>query len=192
MAFDVPQNYSLIYSRQQISTRIVRLGAEITTWAKDVENNSTRQALAVCILRGGAFFFADLLRAVETSVEIAFCRAWSYCSESNVQQANTIRTYIEDIDATERDVLVVDDICDTGATLHKIQSDLLALGASSVKTAVLIHRKAANNTFVPNWVAMPHAGQEWFVGYGMEDRNRFSNLPDLYVISNSAQSKARP
>ena len=59
---------------------------------------------------------------------------------------------------------------------------LVELGAREVKTAVLIRRVIENPIFMPDWIGFNHKGPEWFVGYGMDDSNRFSNLSDIYVI----------
>ena len=81
-----------------------------------------------------------------------------------------------------RNILLVDDICDTGRTLKTLTANLTALGAREVKSAVLLRRETANAVFEPDWFGFHYSGEEYFVGYGLDDNNRAANLPDVYVI----------
>lgn len=181
---EIPAHYTLAFSEEQIQTRLQALGEEIGTWAKDAEQRTGSQILAVCILRGGALFYSDLIRAIPTSTEMAFCRAWSYSSESNTQ-GKGVKVAIDDVEAQGRAILMIDDICDTGATLQRLEKVFGELGAAEVRSAVCIHRSVPKPLFAPSWSAFPFGGDEWFVGYGMEDKNHYSNLRGIYTISPS-------
>lgn len=182
MNFEIPANFELTYSPTEIARRLTALGAEIAPWAAEAEQRTRQQVLAVCILRGGAFFFTDLLRAIPVSIEPTFCRTWSYSSATNEQVAHSVRVSVDDVVAEGRAILMVDDICDTGSTLAKLENVFLDLGASEVRSTVLIRRLIPEAKFQPTWSAFSYEGPEWFVGYGMEDRNRYSNLPAVYKI----------
>ena len=182
MLFRVPKNFVLAYSADQIRSRLEVLAEEISPWLCAVEEETGEQALAICVLRGGAFFFADLLRAFSVSVEPMFCRASSYSSEQNEQVGAQVNVSLESDCISGRGVLLVDDICDTGATLARLSEIVRERGAREVKSAVLIHRQVPESTFAPAWAAFVYPGREWFVGYGMEDRNHFSNLPEVYLL----------
>jgi hypoxanthine phosphoribosyltransferase len=88
----------------------------------------------------------------------------------------------ENLAVKGRVVLVIDDICDSGGTLQELERYLIAAGAREVRTVVLIRRLLDRPTFVPCWVGFEFTGLEWFVGYGMEDGNRWRNLPAVYTI----------
>ena len=178
----IPEKYLLAFNREQIDKRLKELGAEITQWAIKAEARTGQPVLGVCILRGGAPFFCDLVRQVPVSIEMNYCRTWSYSSASNTQQKG-IRISVEEVVAEGRAILLVDDICDTGATLLKLNNVLLQLGAVEVKTAVLVHRMMSASKYAPSWEAFSFKGDEWFVGYGMEDCNQYSNLPEVYTIA---------
>lgn len=174
----LPPNYNLAYSEELIAKRVTQLGAQIGEWAA----GDSDQILAVCVLRGGAPFFQDLIRKVPVSIEPTYCRTWSYSSESNLQQNGSVRVAVESVLAEGRRILIVDDICDSGATLLKLQNVFSELGAREVRTAVLIHRRVERSVFDPTWSAFEYHGEEWFVGFGMEDKNQFANLPAVYSI----------
>ena len=182
MNYEVPSNYRLAYSSSQISTKVTALGREIGVWVEETTKRSKQDVLAVCILRGGAFFFTDLLRAIPRSVEPTFCRTWSYSSATNNQSSQGVRVAVDEVVAEGRAILMVDDICDTGATLAKLERVFRDLGASDVKSAVLIRRVLPEQCMVPSWSAFEAEGNDWFVGYGMEDKNRFSNIPAVYKV----------
>ena len=181
----IPANFKRAFTSEMIAASVARVGRQVTEWARDAEQRTGEQVLAVCVLRGGAPFFVDLIRAVETSVEPAYCRTWAYSSDVNshmLSPTGKVRVSVEEVVAGNRAIVIVDDICDTGATLGKLQRVFLDLGAAEVKSAVLIHRLVESSTFRPDWTAFEYSGSEWFVGYGMEDRNRFSNLSEVYTI----------
>jgi len=176
----IPSHFKPAYGRELIAHRVEQLGKQIREWVGD--GSSGEQVLAVCILRGGVPFFSDLVRSLEVSVEPAYCRTWSYSSDINMQHDSPVRVSVETIVPQGRRILMVDDICDTGATLLKLQKVFTDLGAKEVRSAVLIHRQVEESVFTPNWSAFEYQGTEWFVGYGMEDKNHFANLPAVYTI----------
>jgi hypoxanthine-guanine phosphoribosyltransferase len=79
-------------------------------------------------------------------------------------------------------VLVIDDICESGKTLSRLTNVFRELGALEVRSAVLIHRAVEGATFIPTWKAFDYLSTEWFVGYGLGDKEHNANLPDVYNI----------
>ena len=90
---------------------------------------------------------------------------------------------VDDVVAEGRAILMIDDICDSGSTLAKLEHVFLDLGASVVNSVVLIHRLCAAPKFKPTWSGFEYQGDAWFVGYGMEDKNKYANLPAIYKTS---------
>ena len=179
---NIPKNFQVIYSTTDIAKAVTRLGAEISTWAEKVWDDSHTDIVAVPVLRGGIFFFADLVRSVKCSLEIAPAKAWGYVNTVNAQMLEEVRVDISTVPANGRRVLLIDDICDSGRTMEALRKDFLSAGALEVRSAVLIRRKVAGNEFNPDWVGFHYDGPEWFVGYGMEDSERWRNLPAVYII----------
>jgi hypoxanthine phosphoribosyltransferase len=93
-----------------------------------------------------------------------------------------VKIHSEGLAVKGRVVLVVDDLCDTGRTLEALEKELLERGAREVRSVVLIRRLLNKPTFVPCWVGFEYSGLEWFVGYGMDDGERWRNLPGVYII----------
>lgn len=182
----IPSHFSPKFSRSQIQAAVDRLGAEITEWALEVWRSSHSDVVAIPILRGGLFFFADLVRAIETSVYIAPAQTWGYVPAANAVQSDQVRVNIENVPAKGRSILLVDDICDSGKTLEALKAALLEKGATSVKSAVLIRRVLEKQHATPDWVGFEYHGDEWFVGYGMEDSDRWRNLPDVHIIQHGS------
>ena len=178
----VPANFKLLYDQKAIAESVARMGREITAWAETVWQESHTDVVTIPVLRGGIFFFADLVREIRPSVEIAPIRTWVYESEKNNVQHEQAKISLEGVHVKGRSVLLVDDICDSGKTLKMLSETFLGLGALDVRSAVLVKRVMDQETFNPTWVGQLYRGPEWMVGYGMEDCNRWRNLPSIYII----------
>ncbi len=181
----IPSNFKLQYTPQQIESQVKRLGEDISAWANAVWQDSHTDLVTIPVLRGGIFFFADLVRQIQSSVEIAPVRTWVYESGDNNVQRTEARVSMEDVHVRGRSVLLVDDICDSGKTLKLLTKAFYDAGALKVRSAVLIKRVLEEETFNPEWAAFEYKGPEWMVGYGMEDCNRWRNLPSIYIIQQS-------
>ncbi|MBL6838452.1 MAG: phosphoribosyltransferase [Puniceicoccaceae bacterium] len=177
----VPDNFKRIYSKEDIAYCVYKMAGEIRHWVLETREKEGQQVLAICVLRGGVFFFADLLKEIPYTVEPSFCRAMSYSSKDNSQDSE-FRLVIEPADMNGRNVLLIDDICDSGKTLKNLHEYALLNGAKEVRTAVLIHRNHDDSVYKPQYIGFEYDGPEWFAGYGMEDKNHNSNFPEVYII----------
>ena len=177
----IPDNFKRIYSKEDIAYCVYKMAGEIRHWVLKTHEKEGQQVLAICVLRGGVFFFADLLKEIPYTVEPSFCRAMSYSSEDN-SQGSEFRLVVEPAEMKGRHVLLIDDICDSGKTLKNLHEYALQNGAKEVRTAVLIHRNHDDSVYKPNYIGFEYDGPEWFAGYGMEDKNHNSNFPEVYII----------
>jgi hypoxanthine phosphoribosyltransferase len=171
-----------VYSEQEIARRVAELGQEISSWCESVWRDSHTDVLVIPVLRGGIFFFADLARQLSTSIEVAAVRTRGYQSGKNAVMCDEVTIAVEDLAVKGRVVLVVDDVSDSGRTLEALEAALTKMGAREVRTAVLVRRLLDKPSFVPCWVGFQYSGSEWIVGYGMDDNERWRNLPGVYVI----------
>lgn len=184
MKYKVPSNFHPAFNAGQIAERTDLLGREIGEWARGVQERTAADVLAVPVLRGAVFFFCDLVRKMGTSVEMAPIKTCGYDPSKNMP-ADEIMIDLEDVAAERRSVLLIDDVCDSGRTLKKVQDAFVKAGAHEVKTAVLIRRVIENPPMIPDWVGFEYKDPYWFVGYGMDDCDRWRNLPDVYIIKPS-------
>ena len=188
----IPDNFKLIYSKEDIAYCVYKMAGDIRHWVKEIHENNGEQVLTICILRGGVFFFADLLKEIPYTVEPSFCRTMSYSSESNTAD-EVFRLVVEPAEMRGRHVLLVDDICDSGRTLKNLHAHALNNRAAEVRTAVLIHRNHEASVYKPDYIGFEYDGPEWFAGYGMEDKNHNSNFPEVYTIEGeSVDSPGKP
>jgi hypoxanthine phosphoribosyltransferase len=178
----IPAHFSCVYSEREIASRIKALGAEISSWCEGVWRDSHTDVLALPVMRGGIFFFADIARQITTSVEIAPITVKAYEPGANAVKRESLGIDVESLAVKGRVVLIVDDVSDSGRTLEALEKELLARGAREVRTVVLVRRLLDTPSFVPCWVGFQYKGPEWFVGFGMDDNGRWRNLPGVYVI----------
>ncbi len=177
----VPAHYKLLYSSVEISARVKSLAAPISSWAASVGMKTGQDILTIPLLRGGLFFYADLVREFSSSVELSPVRASAYLGKGGNTSAHQVKVSLEETSLKDRSVLLVDDICDSGRTLETINSQIKERGAAEVRSAVLVKREI-DGAFEPDWIGFRYTGEEWFVGYGMDDRERYRNLRSIYVI----------
>ncbi|MCH2156915.1 MAG: phosphoribosyltransferase [Opitutales bacterium] len=181
----IPPYFQLTYAKEDIAYRTYQLGTDISTWAEESYKETGEQILGVCILRGGVFFFSDLLKQIAYTVEPSYCRCQSYSSEDNTQ-GDTFNITVKPEGIEGRHVLLVDDICDSGKTLSKMVEYCQENGAKEVRTAVLIHRIHEESVYTPDYTGFRYEGNEWFAGYGMEDKNHRANYPEVYIIKGNS------
>lgn len=179
---EVPPHYQMVLSAEAVQAHVSALAAKIEPWARESLEATGEPPLAVCILRGGVLFFADLVRAIPISLQLAFCHCRSYSSATNEALREGIEVEMDQAVLEGRAVLLVDDICDSGGTFNYLRQFVLKHGAVDVRTAAFVFRDHETSIFKPDYAAYTFRGTDWFVGYGMEDRNHFMNLGALYTM----------
>lgn len=185
---DLPPHFRVLYGESTIRARVRELGGEIRLWAQEVWDRSHTELLAIPILRGGIFFFADLAREISSSIEIFPSQASAFWrgDDGRAVRRDKIEVDVRGVPAEGRSILLVDDVCDSGASLQEVARSLMGLGAREVRAAVLIRRVVPKQLFEPYWAGFAYNGPEWFVGYGMDDADRWRNLPSVYIIARAA------
>lgn len=167
---DLPAHLDPLYSNEQIDAKLSELAATLDSWAIEAEAQTGRLMLAVCILRGGVFFFSDVLLRMNRHVEPGFCRAWSYAKTANEKPEDNIEIDWQKLSVAGRDVVLFDNICDSGRTLATAQTWALANGAHRVRSVVMAFRERADSQHTPTFSGFSYPGREWLVGYGLRDR----------------------
>jgi len=174
--FSNPDLETLI-TTQQIQTRIAELGAEIAN------DYAGRNPLLVGVLKGACIFMSDLLRAIDLRVSVEFIAISSY--GNSTRTSGEVRL-VKDLDVPieGREILVVEDIVDTGITLSYLLGSLRARGAVSVKLAALLdkHERRLRPVDI-NYLGFK-IPDEFVVGYGLDFAERYRNLPYVAVLKN--------
>ena len=143
----------------------------------------TRSAKVInCILKGASVFFSDLIRQVDLPLEIEFMAVSSY--GASTKSSGEVRL-VKDLDRSilGRDVIIVEDIVDSGMTLHFLKKLLITRGAASLRIAALMDkpaRRVAPLTVDYSCFQIPDA---FVVGYGLDYNEVYRNLPDVGVLS---------
>jgi hypoxanthine phosphoribosyltransferase len=167
---------AVLIAREKIAARVTELAAELT------RHYAGKRPLFLGVMNGALFFLADLVREVELDVEISCVRLASYAGTQSTGQVRGL----DDADLPEavrdREVLIVDDILDTGRTLHALVARLQALGATDVKICVLLEKERAREMPVrADWSGFRIA-DEFVVGYGLDHDGHHRKLKDICVL----------
>lgn len=165
----------ILYSREAIDTRVKELGEIISKSYKD------KDLLVVSLLRGSFIFTADLIREISIPVEVDFMTTASYghseISTGNVEIVHDIRTKVEG-----RDVLIVDDIMDSGFTIEKVKKKLEEQNPNSVEICVMLDKPSRRKVDLdPHFVGFS-IPDVFIVGYGLNYGDHYRNIPYIFTF----------
>jgi len=159
---------------EQIQKKVRELADRIS------EDYEGKDLLAVGILKGAFIFFSDLVRSIRTPLTIDFLIASSYLKTETSGEVRLYYDIREDI--TNRDVLLIEDIVDTGVTLNYIRERILMNGPRSLKICTFLDKKGRREVEVPLDYVGFEIPNEFVVGYGLDYDNKFRNLPYISVF----------
>lgn len=173
----------IIYSEEVINNRVKELGEQISRDYKD------KNLLLVSILKGSVVFMADLMRAISIKCEIDFMDVSSYGSA--VKTSGVVRI-IKDLDkAIENyDLLIVEDILDSGLTLDYIITMLSGRNPRSIKICTLFDKPKRRIAHVNADYIGLEVPNEFIVGYGLDYNDNYRNLPFIGVLKTEIYSNA--
>lgn len=171
---------SVLFTEEQIHNRIRELGKQIS---QDYEN---QELVLVCVLRGAAFFLADLAREISIPLRFEFLQTSSY-NESTVPSKEIQFISAGSEYVKHRNVLIVEDIIDTGQTLKLLTAHLQKLNPKSLKICTLLDKPYRRQVSVK----IDYLGFEipnvFVVGYGLDYAQLHRNLPYIAVLENTPQ-----
>lgn len=185
MSRQPPAPVSVLFEADEIAARVREMGEEI---ARDYAG---RSPVLVSILKGGTIFLADLARAVDLPVSLDFMGISSFGGAAeSMGRVRIVKDLDEDIGG--RDVLVVEDIVDTGLTLSYLRTVLLARDPASLAICTLLDKTARR--IVPT--ELRYVGFEcpdsFVVGYGLDLGERYRNVPSLVAVHDLRAVEADP
>lgn len=168
-------NIETLFTAAEINARIAELGAEI---ARDYAG---KNPLLIGVLKGACLFLSDLMRAIDLRLGIEFIAISSY--GASMRSSGEVRI-VKDLDVAieGRDIIVVEDIVDTGLTLSYLLANLRSRGAASVRLAALLDKHERREREVPIDYLGFQIPDAFVVGYGLDYAERYRNLPFIAVL----------
>jgi hypoxanthine phosphoribosyltransferase len=166
----------ILYTRQQIAARVAEIGAEIT---RDLNGEPL---IMIGVLKGAAVFLSDLARAVEADATFDFIAVSSYGAG---QRSSGAVKLIKDLDhpIEGKNVLIVEDILDTGITLTYLRKILLEHHPKSLRIAALLDKPARRMEKIDADYVGFSIPNLFVIGYGMDYAERYRNLPDICLMT---------
>lgn len=172
----------ILFTEEQISERVSSLAEQIN------RDYGSSPVAVVSVLKGSAPFAMDLIKRLKTDTYIDFIAASSYGAGTNSSGHLTVTKDLS-LDIKGLDVIVVEDIVDTGFTLTKIKEMLSGRGAKSVKIAAMLSKPSRR--VVP--IDIDYLGyeipDEFVIGYGLDYAEKFRNLPFIAVLAREVYEK---
>ncbi len=166
---------SVLLDSQTIQNRVRELGAQI---ARDYAGRTPHM---IGILKGASIFHADLVRSIDLGISMDFIAVGSY--GASTLSSGEVRILKDLDDSLEgRDVLLVEDILDTGLTLHYLLQNLESRGPRSLKVVALLNKPSRRKVAVPLHYIGFEIADEFVVGYGLDFDQRYRNLPDIRIL----------
>ncbi|MEW6586869.1 MAG: hypoxanthine phosphoribosyltransferase [Nitrospirota bacterium] len=167
-----------LFTTGQIQARVKELAQMIT------KDYAKKDLLAVGILKGAYIFFADLVRSIEVPLMLDFIIAASYVK---AQSTGEVKIYYDVRgDISEKHVLLIEDIVDTGITLNHIRERVLARSPKSLKICAFLDKRERRIVDVPLDYVGYEIPNEFVVGYGLDYENQFRNLPYISIFKKKA------
>ena len=171
-------NLEVLYSAEQIAARVAELGAQIAADYAD------KDLIVIGVLKGSCVFMADLIRATDLPLAIDFMAVSSY--KDGTKSTGDVEI-LKDLNQPIRgkDVIIAEDIVDTGLTLFRLMEILGSRGANSIKIASLLDKPEPR---IKKELKIDYCGfqipNKFVVGYGLDVAGRYRNLPFIGVVVN--------
>ena len=172
----------LLLTREQIAARVQEMGRQIT------EDFRGRDLTVICILKGAVVFFVDLVREIDLPMTMDFMAISSYGSAT---KSSGVVRILKDLDkpVNGKDVLIIEDIVDSGMTLSFLRENLLSRGAASLHIATLLDKPERRR--VP--LHVDYVGftipDEFVVGYGLDYNEKYRALPYVAILKREVYEK---
>lgn len=163
----------VLLTEEQVRERVASLAAEL-----DAAYQDSTDLVLVGVLRGAVYFLSDLSRAMRTPHRIDFVEYVSYSGTSK-GTGNVIKECSDAV--ADADVVLIDEICDTGETIEKLRGSILWRQPRSLAACVLLVKDVAERNHLPEFRGFS-VGSEFLVGYGLDHDQRYRHLPYVAVL----------
>ncbi len=174
----------VVLSEEQLAEK-VKKAAE---WLDNKFSNTDAPPLAVGVLKGSVFFFCDVVRAMKTPVQLDFMTVSSY---GNASESSGKLKIITDLSSSVagRDVILIEDIVDSGNTLLQLRDLFLGRGARSFTAVTLFDKPARRTVPIRADFSCQEIGDEFIVGYGLDFAQKYRNLPYVGILKREIYEK---
>ena len=169
------QTRRILFSRDKIAAEVKRLGQEIT------RDYGDQEIMLVGVLKGSFLFIADLIREIESPSVVDFVRLASYGSGTQTSGIIEFRKELE-MPIRNRDVIIIEDIVDSGYTLQALYNKLLLQQPRSLKICTLIDKRVRREVEIEADYIGISMEDGFIIGYGLDHDERYRNLPDIYLV----------
>ena len=168
--------HTVLFSADAIAEKVHELAARID------RDHSDEGVVVIVVLKGAAIFAADLVRAMGTETELAYLTASSYVDGFTPGESLSLHGDL-DLDVGDRDVLIVDDIIDTGRTLKELSALVAAQGPRRVATVALVSKTSRRSPGAePDYHGL-EINDEFIYGYGLDWDERYRDLPFIALAN---------
>ena len=176
---------TVLVSEEQLKAKVAELGAQIS------RDYAGKNLVLVSILKGSVVFMADLMRAVSIPCNIDFMVVSSY-GGSNTFSSGLVKIIIDlDGDLSGKDVLIVEDILDSGVPLSHVCAHLREMGPASLKICTLLDKPSRRQTDVKADYVGFTIPNEFVVGYGLDYDEHYRNLPNVGILQPEVYTKKK-
>jgi hypoxanthine phosphoribosyltransferase len=171
-----PQIGEIIVQADELQHRVAQLGADIS------RDYVGRDLLLVCVLKGAVFFLSDLMRHIDVPCEVDFMAVASYGSAT---ESSGVVRILKDLDMAieDRDVLIIEDIVDSGLTLQYLMRSLETRGPASLEVCALLTKPSRRAVELPARYVGFEIPDKFAVGYGLDHAERYRNLPYVAALA---------
>ena len=165
----------ILVTRDEIQAAVKKLGRQIT------EDYAGKEPMLIGILKGSVVFYSDLIREIDLPLRTEFMAISSYGSATKTSGVVKVLKDL-DRDITGLDVLIVEDIVDSGMTLSYLKKHLMDRGAASIRIVTLLDKPARRRVDLKADYFCFVIPDEFVVGYGLDYDEKYRNLPDIGVL----------
>jgi hypoxanthine phosphoribosyltransferase len=171
-----PQIGEILVQPDDLKQKVRDIGAQISA------DYAERDLLLVCVLKGAVFFLADLMRNIDIPCEVDFMAVSSYGSETD---SSGVVRILKDLDRpiAGRDVLIVEDIVDSGLTLQYLLRNLGAREPASLEVCALLTKPDRRKVELPTRYVGFEIPDKFAIGYGLDVAERYRNLPYVAALA---------
>lgn len=171
---NLPENLKVLYSMEELQTRIREMGNQIS------EDYKGKEIVIVSILKGAIFYTVDLMKNLKPEVVLDFMKVSSYEGTESTGTINIKQDLTMDIEG--KHVLIVEDIIDTGRTLNKLKEELLKRNPASLKITCLMDKKERRVVELEADYVCFDIPNKFVVGYGFDIDDKYRNIPYVGYI----------